>query len=245
MSSIPEQLRATCKEFPEKSFLKQIVKRSGNFKRFHESERNKIKFPITWLKDEAIPRGISGRNSYNGKKGFMRLRNIPCKPEEDTLIAHELQHLLIYQEGFTATIPKEKKYENFSGVLTSMLHDPIVNEKLKRFEFDLKKNYEDEDENSIDQLKENPTPKSELSKYQWIFQYVGRVLEWKVVYGSLNLNENKFFSLFHKKYPEITQRGKELLEIIEEKGFNTPEKMRELLKFIITKFGLNGYLGLI
>jgi len=127
-------------------------------------------------------------------------------------IAHELQHLILYMDGFIATGVMDRRFESVYSSLNSMLHDPIVNSRLRSYGFDLLKDYFEEEKKDIRQLKtKTALPSENSSRAHWIFNYSGKILEWEVASYQTEENNNKFRRMFDEKFPEISEEGRKLL----------------------------------
>jgi hypothetical protein len=50
--------------------------------------------------------------------------------------------------------------------------------------------------------------------------------------------------LFESRYPGIANEGRLLVALVKERGYDTPEKMRVLLKEIIHGYGLDDIISL-
>jgi hypothetical protein len=176
----------------------------------------------------------------------IRLKNIPARIKDAVKIAHELQHCLDDVNGFPHVGFRENKYENLSSAINSMIHDPIVNQNLGGYGFDLSQEYEKELKETLDQLKIiPPEPTDRLSRVRWIINYAGHILERE---SSLNKEvarmDNRFESWFDDNYPKIALEGRSLLEMIRGIGFDTPQKQSVLFKRIIQKYALRNYIAL-
>jgi len=130
--------------FPEDFVISELLKSSPEFSAFYSAERRKITKPLNWVRDLSLPVGIDYRSTRlsNGTQ-VIRLRRVPAILENAMKIAHELQHLVLDYEGFVNT-GAMVQYETVSSSLNSMIHDPLVNSRLKVYGFDLRQDYETE-----------------------------------------------------------------------------------------------------
>lgn len=228
----------TCREFSEQRAFKEILK-DDCFKNFYIINRSLIRTPIICLKDTKIPKGINARNTITTSQAFLRLKEVPCKLNEATIIAHELQHIILHEEGFPKVGFKEPMYENLTSALSSMLEDPIVNMRIKKYGFNLREMYDNEENESINILKRLEAPTHHVERSRWIFNYVGLVLEWMVAYEDSQIETCNVSQLFQEKFPEIAQSGNKLIETIVTNEHNTPEQIKTLYLQLISEFDLN------
>ena len=230
--------------YPEKFVIGELIRSSKEFRGFYEAERKKIIKPIYWAEDLRLPRGIDFRTTRlkndDQEIQIIRLRRVPCTIKDSMNIAHELQHIILDIEGFITTGVMDRRFESVSSSLNSMLHDPIVNSRLRNYGFDLLNNYLEEEKESIRQLKTIPAPPYDnLSRSHWIFNYAGKILEWEVGSYQTGKNDNKFRRMFDEKYPDISEEGRKLVALIKEVDYDTPEKQAVLFKKIITMYNLD------
>jgi hypothetical protein len=202
--------------YPEKFVIGKLLRSSKEFNEFYEAERKKIIKPIYWAEDPSLPRGINYRSTRlvidNQESQIIRLRRVPCTIKDAMKIAHELQHLILYMDGFIATGVMDRRFESVYSSLNSMLHDPIVNSRLRSYGFDLLKDYFEEEKKDIRQLKtKTALPSENSSRAHWIFNYSGKILEWEVASYQTEENNNKFRRMFDEKFPEISEEGRKLL----------------------------------
>ena len=225
--------------FPEDFVIGELLKSSEEFAAFYKSERNKITAPVYWAKDLSLPAGIDYRATIlqNGTQ-VIRLRRIPAVSADAMKVAHELQHFVLDSEGFVRTGAK-KQYETISSSLNSMIHDPLVNSRLLIYGFDLLEDYEAELQETFSRLSAVSTsPSKHLDKVLWIFNYVGKILDWKLLHDEIGKDNNEFQLWFDERYPDIAREAKDLLILIDDIGYETPEKQIKLFRRIVQEYRL-------
>lgn len=139
--------------FPEDIVIGELLRSSKEFLTFYQRERGKIAGTVIWAQDLSLPKGIDYRSTRlpTGAQ-VIRLRRVPASLEDTMKIAHELQHLVLDTEGFPLTgAPPE--FETVSSTLNSMVHDPLVDQRLKAYGFDLWHDYQSELMETFRQLK--------------------------------------------------------------------------------------------
>lgn len=141
-------------------------------------------------------------------------------------------------EGFPST-GAEAQFETISSSLNSMVHDPIVNSRLQTYGFNLWKDYETELKETLHQLRGFPNPPSNrLDRMHWIFNYVGKILDWELVCNNADAADNEFQLWFDARYPHTAKEAQELLALVRDIGYDTPEKQTALFKEIIRRYDL-------
>ncbi len=225
--------------FPEDFVVGELLKSSKEFADFYKSERNKITAPVYWAKDLSLPVGIDYRCTILPKgTQVIRLRRVPAVFADAMKVAHELQHLVLDDEGFIRT-GAEKQYETISSSLNSMIHDPLVNSRLLIYGFDLLEDYGTELQETFSQLSTvSKSPSKHLDRVHWIFNYIGETLDWELLRDEIGKDNNEFQLWFDERYPDIAKEAKDLLILINDIGYETPEKQIKLFRRIIQEYRL-------
>jgi hypothetical protein len=118
--------------------LGPILRKSEEFRQFHREERQKKVGWIQWIRDFDIPDGIE---AYATTFEFsIHCRKSSMSPEDAYTMAHEIMHLIRYQENGLLEIGyAQPEYEFLAVYLASMLEDPIVDSILQeKYNFDLR-----------------------------------------------------------------------------------------------------------
>jgi hypothetical protein len=219
----------------EKDFvIGELLKSSKEFNAFYKAERAKITKPIKWIECKSLEEESPAR--YSHKRGEIILRRIPAKIEDAMIVAHELQHAVIKSTGFPSTIRVEDKREDLSTPLNSMVHDPLVYETLQLYGFDLLADF-----TKWTSTSPSTPPPNDLDKKVYIFNYVKRIIHWEIIRTEGD-SSSEFQLKFELHHPELANEGQELLALVKSIGYGTPEKMRKLIREIITKYRLNDYI---
>lgn len=221
-----------------------VLKSSTLLAAFFETEFPKLTKPVRWVRDMSLPEGINGRSTRGDEEDLIRLRVVPA--EDPTLVAHELAHLVLTAEGFPATggavpspgvlVPYD--FESLSAALNSMLHHPLVHDRLLSYGFDVSGTFEKEAEESKRQLRrESGEPSDQFKRVHWAINYAQQVLTW----DSLGQNQepHSYLNWFDQRFPRVAQEGKNLVRVARRQGFDTPSKQQTLFAIIIRRFKLD------
>jgi hypothetical protein len=238
----PPQFVPPWKILAEEVVLQDLLKNSKEFQTYFQAQRHKIKHPILWAHDPALPVGIdfSCTRISNGQK-YIRLRVVPPAISDAVKVAHEIEHLILDGEGFP-NIGTTPTYEAISSALAAMLQDLVVDSRLVSFGFEMKKKYIDEFADSSSQLEKIPNaPMDRLGKIHWIFNFASKILDGGLFIGQSE-EYTKFLEWFAQRFPEISASGKNLCTIVSEHGYDSPEKMRRSFNAIIKKYRVDDIL---
>jgi hypothetical protein len=227
--------------YPEKIVVNGLIVSSKEFKTFYENERIKIIEPLRWVLDHFLPEGVRARVSTEintGKIFFIRLPRIPPNLKDAFIIAHELGHIVLFTEGYSGVLYQDTKYENISASLGSMIHDLLVNSKLKMYGFDLLEEFNIEaEESKRNLLCYSVAPTDRLGQIKWIFNYCGKLLDWQFISGNES-DKHEFHLWFEQRYPSIVDEAKNLLTLVKKLGYETPPKVTQLFNEIIRMYDL-------
>jgi hypothetical protein len=240
-------LQRPLQTFSEEDVVNTLLASSKEFTRFYSEERRKIALPIQWTRDESLPRGTDGSCTRNtsggGTKQEIRLRRIPPDLGDASMVAHELEHLVLDSKGFRGTRAHEARYEILSGSLNSMVNDPLVYSSLQTYGFDIYDDYKKLLTQNRSQLSRIPSPPpNRLNRLLWILNYVRHILIWEVVSGVSDKGLDEFKLWFDERYPDVAGEGQKLLAPVRDIGYDTPEKQNTLFTKIIQEYGLGEFI---
>lgn len=213
------------------------------FKAFYDAERSKIKFPLVWVHNNSLSRGITAAHQTEYAEGkilqhSIHLRTIPATKEDAVNIAHELVHAILDEEGFPGLIALDSTYREFAASLNSALHDPIVDARLAAYDFDIAEKYKREFTCDRGQLRSAILPHVRSDKLKWVANYLGKRLDIKFL-SDYGVDDEGFLAWFHEKFPSISEESDRLMSKIESISFDTPGKMAQTLKAIVDDCGLS------
>ena len=230
--------------FPEEVVVGGLLESSEQFRAFYQDQRGKIIEPLHWAQDLSLPEGIDYRcTRFSTGERVIRLRRVPPTLGDAMSVAHELQHVILDSEGFPKIASKDWQYETVASTLNSMVHDPLVDSQLQKYGLDLQEKLRKEEREDIRQLEALPdAPTNHLGKMHWMFNYVGKILDWELASEKAESTVGEFQSWFDARYPDVAAEGQELLDLVKSVGFDTPEKMSTLFDEIIRRYKLGVFL---
>lgn len=225
--------------FPEDFAIGRLREESQRFADFYTAERPKIGTRVYWAKDEKLPEGIWGRSSWlDTGEAVVRQASIPVPVDRDYAVAHELEHLVLGAEGFPLT-GSARKNEDISSALNSMLHDPLVHERLEAYAFrdDIASEYEDDSSEARRQLKNLAGPVNRTQSIRWALNYAGNLFDWRQLNGTES-DPSEFQKWFSARFPAIASDAQDLVAMVDRIGYDTPERMRVALLAILERYTL-------
>jgi hypothetical protein len=228
-----------------------LLQSCPEFRAFYDAERGKVEDPLYWVEDESLRQGIDFRVTRLGSESQMiqviRLRRVLPRLSDAFKIAHEIEHLVLDQEGFPNTYPRvqDESVDYLSSALNSMVHDPIVNSRLRGYGLDPREDYENEKAESRRQLSGKSVPTARIVRLHWIVNYVADILEWQVAYDSPSLDGGEFKRWFDERFSEIADQGRTLLALVVAKGYDTPDKQRNLFAEVIDTYRLERLIAVV
>ena len=67
---------------------------------------------------------------------------------------------------------------------------------------------------------------------------MGKILDWELLRDEIGKDNNEFQLWFDERYPDIAREAKDLLVLIDDIGYETPEKQIKLFRRIIQAYRL-------
>jgi hypothetical protein len=120
--------------------LGPILRSFPEFSRFYNEERQKNIGLVRWFRDFEMPEGLLAYAS--DPECAVHYRRSPMSFEDAHIMAHEIMHLIRYQENDLLEIRCRPDVFDLAFKLTNMLEDPIVELFLKKnYNFDLRISY--------------------------------------------------------------------------------------------------------
>jgi len=243
--------------YSEEDVVKQLISSSPAFKNYYETERESIG-EILWIisnKDveltSGFQKGQKGKALRYGKKTDIKkiiiLEQIPPSLDDLFLVAHEMTHFLIAKKGFpsiAARLPNDlddnekQQRMHLASSMATMFHDPLCDSLLERYGIVYEDAYREyvlsvlEDRKNV----EEPASNTYLA-YIYAFQYVLTNLHNDTMVSD-NVCLEKYNKFYESKFPNITEEGKFILDLIGISGYDTPEKLAFLYQDIINSMGL-------
>ena len=205
----------------EAESFKLLLDSSDIFRKFYEDVSPQLQDFII-VHDPNLPRGIRARTTRSTGKKYLRLKTLVCPLDDASLIAHELGHFLLDQEGFPAVGGLNDHVAASS--LNSAFHDPLVDARLATYGFDRTPDRVQEIHESMRQLKASSrAPTDAAGRAHWISNILGHILAQHVL-GVIPVEE-EFVQWFKNEYSSIFRKAERIAVEVIEIGFDTPEKM--------------------
>jgi hypothetical protein len=237
----------------EDIIITNLLKSSDKFKDFYENEIKNENLKIYWiynktigyddplnpLPDEVLGAGIK----LNVNEWVIILRNL----NDETVIAHELAHVKINCDEFplTCLYPKYCKDKEMTFFLTSLnnlIHDPLVIIKLKSYRYDLRREYIHECQKAIKCLQNTDYRPNGIEEIRLVFDYVKNTLEHEILFGEKKTACNQYNKIFGQKFGSVKVKGEELLILISEIGFKSPDNVHRIYNILIEKLSLSEFI---
>lgn len=204
----------------ETDAFRALLSDSETFRRFYSEVRPQLGDFVV-VQDVSLPPGIRARTTWTGERAFLRVRAPVCPPEDATLVAHELGHLLLSTQGFPAVgSPTD---HSAAAALNSAFLDPLVDAHLATSGFDLTPDRVRETEENMRQLKTVAPPSDAAGRAVWAANYLGCLLA-RHVLGE-DPTEEAFLQWFSARHPSIANEADAIAAEVISTGFDTPDKM--------------------
>ncbi|MCU6798011.1 SEC-C metal-binding domain-containing protein [Paenibacillus sp. WQ 127069] len=226
--------------------LNELLSGDEIFLNFYRSERKKIKKNVLFFQSNTMNSSASfGHIGDNREQHYIQTKNIQIPLDASFHIAHEIQHLILCDEGYKMLFLKDNISNSDSGLnkyFNDMIYDPIVNGRLKTFGFDLLNYLQSGDEVQEKALITNTTEEGMI----WIATlYVKKFLDYKNLYPEILAHEVGFNKLIEKNYPELIPVCNDLLRIVEANGYQTPSEAEASLRATLDCLNFNHILILL
>lgn len=228
----------------EEYVVENLIESSAEFSAFYKAERGEILDPIVWTQDPSLGEYEAECERVETEEGvvnIIRLPRIPALPDDDFMVAHELRTLVLLSEGFPSLGPTskavEEEVEEVAALLNTMVSTPLRDGGLKQYGYDLAQHYEELVTEAKEILKEHFIPPLlYIEKWQLVAQCVQYILYFEDVLQ--RTDENDFQLWFDAHYPEASRTSQDLLVIVRQAGYETPEQMEVLFRKIIEEYNL-------
>ena len=177
-----------------------------------------------------------------GQRSRIEVRPDLSKKQAEHTIAHEIMHIVLYQEGYPVVKAHDAHpdWENCAGILNDMLTDPIIERRL-------------EEEGLFDREEESKRRLRRMSRdfshsviqvpcggRSWlgrIFKHVEIALEL-----SNSVREEYVLRYAQAQQPDIVREGQYWLSVVHEQGFETSLQCREILHRVFERYDLIPYM---
>ncbi|MDF9407144.1 hypothetical protein L7E55_02025 [Pelotomaculum isophthalicicum JI] len=241
----------------ENYVLQILLQESDKFINFYKNERHKIRVKVNWAFDERLNSQIKSIGLENPDTKEIEyvviIKQVPIQFDDAFDTAHELQHLILNQEGFpslcyinntnNANINLVNGMNDLACRISKSINDPLVNSRLVKYNFDLWDNYDRVSKaqmpfmQSIKNIFPNEPSKME-GKAFIASTFIQAVLDWEVACRvSPNINNNYIKNL-SSMFPVTTKETEDILALIKAHGYDSPDKASIIFYNITQKYGL-------
>jgi len=230
-------------EVDENVVVTPLLRAFTEFDRFYHEEREKKLGFIRWLMKLDFPDGIE---AYSDPFIYaIYYKKSPISANDAHTIAHEIMHLIRYQEtDILEIIPANPSVEPLIPILNSMLEDPIVDKTLQeQYNFDLCIPYREGIKYDIKNLKEESTDlDSILIKGINITKFM---LLWDLITDQPALDEwHQHLEWLETKYPHCYKIAMEIKPVVDSIGLGTIDQQREIVLKLIDMYNLGNMISI-
>lgn len=230
-------------EVDEKTVVAPLLKTFVEFNRFYHEEREKKLGFIRWLMKFDFPDGIE---AYSDPFIYaIYYKKSPVSANDAHTIAHEIMHLIRYQEAdFLEIIPANPTTDTLVPVLNSMLEDPIVDKILQeKYDFDLCIPYREAIKYDIKNLDKDFT---DLNSILILGINITKfMLLWDLITDQSALDEwNQHLQWLETKYPSSYKIAMEIKPVVDSIGLGTINQQREIVLKLINMYNLGNMISI-
>ena len=215
------------------------------------TEHRSVVSRIRWVVDPDLPEGIRARSTQlvNVTDGsaieVIRLARIPPEVEDEYMVVHEVMHHLVNAEGFKGLgvfvrdhSPQERALESIASAITTMLHDPLVHDRLATVGYgeEVANEYDVEVTRERRILDNKTDPPDPFSRLHWGANYASKALDFRARHRPSDKDE--FRRWFRRQFPEAAAVGERLLRIVDSYDVKRPNGVESALARIVHHFKL-------
>jgi hypothetical protein len=160
----------------------------------------------------------------------------------DPIIAHEATHLQLYAEGWASIACKnDPMFEEANKITTiyNWLTDPVINERIEKHGFSIKKQ-------RIEEIVESTNALRQGIWLQNLIKNPNTILDFIRLFVSFSLEPNipskikiDFQVAYKASLPEPHFISRDILEVIKFNGFDTPDKFKRTSLLCMSVLGIN------
>ncbi|MBN1383921.1 MAG: hypothetical protein JW983_03440 [Elusimicrobia bacterium] len=159
-------------------------------------------------------------------------------------VAHEIMHAVLWYEGFPEVKALNDQYVRYRGIIISDFQDPVINKRLVAEGFNSEEKIRIETNDTLEGLAESHKNQIPLVKFPKIQKFILSLI---YLYHYLELKytieDEGVWKLFKQRFRYVYPKLCIFLDAIEETintiGYETPEKMINLMKKILNIFRLD------
>ncbi len=244
------------KFYPENFVIGKLLF-SPHFSKFYEIERPKIAHTLYWSEISKKQSGdraqllshldAEKRISYN----VILLQRIPASLHDQFSVAHELTHIIFDIDGFSGIRPKgfpeeplkvgTISYSNkrkLAGSVSSIFTDVQVNSFLADYGFDWASHLSKDMKQTIEGLKNWHSSDNKYNRLLLASHFVSNALEYEIIHGDDKFGLTSYYKIFLTNFSQIVRDGDEIVDMINEIGYDTSEKHKIIYQNILKKYDL-------
>jgi hypothetical protein len=200
---------------------------------------------IRWLQCE-LPARVGGvSTAFRDGSMQIALPEAPASVGSGHIVAHEMEHHVLFLEGFPATSGLVPHAEKLSTLVNSLFEDPLVEARLAGFGLDALRDYEALWKQSWDDLASRPQeePRATDGWYSdWVLNHATTLVVGRILYTGKDKERNAFAAWFTASFPHIAAVSEEVVRIMDEIGYGTPESALVAMPRVVDHLGLVGVL---
>jgi len=233
--------RTKLKGYTAGIMLSTLVKKYPAFADFYSARKDDIdKLTITWLIDSTAKK----EGDTSPSTDTITLKKFPKSPEGARLVAHEIEHLLIWKEGYPYIMADshgdEEVYlrlQPLARVIQEPVYEPMVEARIKKY---FKKSCADNHASAMKGLaklienKEKILPELDdprnLLHYSCLYVQKRLVLESTCDIAKADEYTRRFSLHFGET---ILPCAEKILAVIKKNTTNSPESVREIFESIL------------
>lgn len=221
----------------------QIYRTNTEFRRFYKEEREKKLGVIRWVLKLNLPNNKAAC-AYS-LPDTICYKELPKSANDAHIIAHEIMHLIRYQEtDILEIIPASSTYYELVGNLNSMLEDPVVDKILQdKYNFDLLISLRKAIDFNIKNLKKEDT--DFVSIFNRSLNITNFMLLWDLISDQSALDEwHQHLKWLKTNYPHGYRRAMEIKSVVDSIGLDTIDQQREIVLKLIDMYKLGDIISI-
>lgn len=210
------------------------------FKAFYATERPKITAPILWRVKYPFMQSMGQcMKMENDPRFVIFLERIPPHPTDAAIVAHELTHVLLFQEGFIPPSAQQRAtIHTAASGLGSMLQDPLIARRLRRYGFTDPAPALAAIDSILNRWTESSSPKD---RFVFAACFVCVALEYKEISGQQLPTDRR--QRLKQKFPRIYAAVRRIERAIDAAGgYETQAQHTAIYRRVIREFNLQGEL---
>lgn len=228
----------------EQKVLSILLEQSPVFQQFYDIERKKLTKPLVWIDGRNLSSDTKAAATYieNGTL-WIQVRWCPVPADEYQIVMHEMMHCVLWTEGYPLLVGQldQPGFADLIARVNTTLHDPLVEQRLAAYGVDPWIDYEQVQRRTLETLTEWAIEESDLLPLHLFCGviYAELVLDHRVAASSRkDIPPNLVAGRIAQLSPRMQQYGEAVLEIIDTYGFETSEKVGQLLEVLHNRYQL-------